>query len=270
MTNVPMRRVVSLVLIFIVISAIFLVLDRRSLLDPIRDGLGEVLAPIASTFEGVVQPRVGGSDLEVAYATVVADRNRVVAENARLKAEVEELKALREQVRVEQLRPDITYVPARVTGQDPTGSQQFITINKGSADGLRQGMAAVSPDIFVGQITEVQEHQARVLLVTDPALAVGAMLYDARADGVVYGTRGSGGLLIMRHVDKDVVPSELEWVVTSDVAASETAQVPSNIPIGVVVGEPALNAQSDQLEIMVQPAADFENLMTVWIAVPNG
>lgn len=270
MTNVPMRRVVSLLLTFVVISVIFLMLDRRSLLDPIRDGLGEVLAPVASTFEGIGRQGIRDSDLEVAYATVVAERNRVVAENARLKSDVEELEALREQVRVEQVRPDITYVPAEVTGQDPTGSQQFITINKGSADGLRTGMAVVDPDMFVGQVTDVQEHQARVLLVTDPTSSVGAMLYDARADGVVYGTRGIDGLLVMQHVDKDVVPGEMEWVVTSDVATSVTAQVPSNIPIGIVVGEPMLNARSDQLEIMVQPAADLENLKIVWIAVPNG
>lgn len=269
MTNMPMRRVVSLLLTFVAVSIIFLVLDRRSLLDPIRDGLGEVLSPIARTFEGIARPRMGDSDLEVAYATVVAERNRVVAENARLKADVEELEALREQVRVEEVRPDITYVPAEVTGQDPSGSQQFITINKGSADGLREGMAVVDPDMFVGQVAKVEEHQARVLLVTDPSSSVGAMLYDARADGVVYGTRSSGGLLIMQHVDKDVVPGEMEWVVTSDVAASETAQVPSNIPIGIVVGEPMLDAQSDQLEIMVQPAADLKNLKTIWIAVPN-
>lgn len=270
MTNLSKRRVVSMVLTFIAISVAVLILDRRALLDPIRDGLGEVLSPIATTFEGIGQRRVGGSRLEVAYATVVAERNRVVAENARLKSELEEVEALREQNRAEQQRPDITYVAADVILRDPSGSQQFVIINKGSADGLRVGMAVVDPDMYVGQITEVQEHQARVLLVTDPTSSVGAMLYDARADGVVYGAPASGGLLIMQHVDKDVVPGEMEWVVTSDLPESETAQVPSNIPIGIVVGEPVLNAQNDQLEITVQPAADLKNLNTIWIAVPNG
>lgn len=269
MTNMPMRRVGSLMLTFVLISVVLLVLDRRSLLDPIRDGLGEVLSPVTGAFEGVLQPGVGDSDLEVAYATVVAERNRFASENAQLKSEMEELEALREQNRAEQQRPDITYLGAKVIGRDPSGSQRFVIIDKGSADGLREGMAVVDPYIYIGQITDVQEHQARVLLVTDPGSSVGGMLYDARADGVVYGAPGTAGLLVMRHVDKDVTPGEMEWIVTSDMAESETAQVPSNIPIGIVVGEPVLNAQSDQLEIMVQPGANLNDLTTIWIAVPN-
>jgi rod shape-determining protein MreC len=267
MTNVPARRIVSLVATFVVICLVLLLLDRRSLLDPIRDGLGEVLSPVTSTFEDVMAPGSGGTGLEVAYATVVAERNELAAENARLTAELEELEALREQNKAEQQRPDITFVGAEVTGRDPTGTQEFIMINRGSKDGLREGMAVVNPYIYIGQVTEVQEHRARVVLITDPHASVGAMLHDVRADGVIYGTRGN--LLVLRHVDKDVAPGKMEWVVTSDLAESETAQIPANIPIGVVVGEPVLNAQSDQLEITVQPGADLKNLTNVWIAVPN-
>jgi rod shape-determining protein MreC len=267
MTRVPTRRVVSLVTTFIVICLVILILDRRSLLDPIRDGLGEVLSPISSSFEGVMQPGPGDTELEAAYATAVVQRNELAAENAQLTSELEELEALREQNKAEQQRPDITYVGASVIGRDPSGTQDFIMINKGSEDGLREGMAVVNPYIYIGQITEVQQHRARVVLITDANASVGAMLNDVRADGVIYGTRGNA--LVLRHVDKDVVPGEMEWVVTSDLAESETAQIPANIPIGVVVGEPVLDAQSDQLEIMVQPGADLTNLTNVWIAVPN-
>lgn len=267
MTRVPTRRVISMVMAFIVICLVIFVLDRRSLLDPIRDGLGEVLAPVSSRFENTWQRGVGGTDLDVAYATAVAERNELAAENAKLVAELEELEALRKQNQAEQQRPDITYVSASVIGRDPSGTQKFIRINKGSKDGLRVGMAVVNPDIYIGQITEVQEHQARVVLITDSNASVGAMLNDQRADGVLYGMRD--GMLMLRHVDKDVVPGEMEWVVTSDLANSETAQIPANIPIGVVVGDPVVNAQGDQLEITVQPAADMKNLTTIWIAVPN-
>ena len=267
MTNVPTRRVISLIATFIVVCLVLLVLDRRALLEPIRDGLGEALAPVSSAFEDVLQPGVSGTELEVAYATVVVERNELAAENARLTAELEELEALREQNKAEQQRPDITYVNAQVTGRDPSGIQDFIIINKGTKDGLREGMAVVSPYIYIGQITEVQEHRARVVLISDQNASVGAMLHDSRSDGVLYGTRDN--LLVLRHVDKDVVPGETEWVVTSDRAESVTAQIPANIPIGVVVGEPVLNAQSDRLEITVQPGTDLKNLTNVWIAVPN-
>lgn len=267
MTNIPARRVVSMVATFVVLCLVLLLFDRFSLLDPVRDGLGEVLAPVSEAFEDFGQQEPGGSRLEVAYATAVAERNELAAENARLTSELEEVAALREQNKAEQQRPDITFVGAKVIGRDPSGTERTILINRGSADGLREGMAVVDPYIYVGQITAVDEHQAKVLLISDSHASVGAMLNDQRTDGVIYGTRG--GMLLMRHVDKDVEPGELEWIVTSDLANSETAQIPPNLPIGVVVGEPHLDARSDQLELTVQPGTNLDELTKVWIAVPN-
>lgn len=269
MTQMPMRRVVSSLLVFMAICAVILVLDRRSLLDPIRDGLGEVLTPIAQSFESVGQPRLSDSELEVQLATVTADRDRLAAENAQLKADTILLEDLQEQLRVEQARPDLSYFAVSVIGRDPSGAQEFVIINSGAADGLREGMAVVDPNYYVGQLVEVQEYQSKVMLISDVNANVGAMLHNSRADGVVYGTRDAGGMLRMQHVDKDATVTEAEWVVTSDVADSETAQVPPNLLIGIVVGEPVLNAQNDQLDIMVQPAADMGNLGTLWIVVPN-
>lgn len=270
MTKIPTRRVVSQVTTFIVICLVLLLFDRLSWLDPVRDGLGEVLSPVSEAFESIGQPGTGGSSLEVAYATAVAERNRLASENAQLTAELEDVEILREQNRAAQQRPDITYVGAKVIGRDPSGTEQMIIINRGTADGLREGMAVVNPDIYVGQITSVDQHQAKVQLISDSHASVGAMLNDhrdERADGVIYGTRS--GMLVMRHVDKDVKPEELEWIVTSALADSETAQVPPNIPIGVVVGEPKLDARGDQLELTVQPGTDLNDLTNVWIAVPN-
>lgn len=267
MRTTPSRRVVSGLLTFVVISIAILLIDRQGWIDPIRDGLGEVLAPISERVSDSFRGTTPNTELEVAYATVVAERNEVVAENARLKSELEEVEALRLQNQAEQQRPDITYVSAKVIGGDPAGLQRALIINKGHADGLRVGMAVVDPFMYVGQIIEVQERQARVLLLTDGNASVGGMLYDARADGVVYGNRSS--VLTMRHVDKDITPGEMEWVVTSDIASSETALVPPNIPIGIVIGEPAVDAQSDQLELTIQPGTKVNELTTVWIAVPN-
>ena len=269
MTTVPLRRVGTSLLIFVLISVGLLLLDRRDALDPLRDGLAQVFAPVSRAFERVGRASISESDVQRQLEQVTAERDRLKAENSQLKAAVAELETLREQLRIEQVRPDITYVPTRVIGRDPTGAQLYVIIDKGASDGLREGMAVTSPDFYVGQVSEVQEHTAKVLLIGDQSASVGAMLEDARADGVVYGRFQSGGLLVMQHVDKDVTPKEHEWVVTSDVPTSETAQVPPSIPIGIVVGEPVVNAQNDQLDIIVQPAVDFEDLETVWIAVPN-
>lgn len=269
MKTIPRKRTLISLGMFAVLCVVIIIMDRRALLDPVREGMAEAFEPVVTRFEEFGQPQLSDSELAVQLATAQAETDSLRAENARLKGELETLSTLREQLRIEGERPDLSFLSADVIGRDPSGLQDVIIVNRGSADGLRVGMAVVDPDYYVGQIIEVEAHRAKILLITDPGASVGAVLYDSRGDGVVYGTRSTDRLLVMQHVDKDVEPAEQEWIMTSDLSESSTAQVPSNILIGIVIGEPRLNAQSDQLEITVQPAADFQNLSTVWIVVAN-
>lgn len=269
MKTIPKKRTLISLGMFAVLCVVIIIMDRRALLDPVREGMAEVVEPVVTRFEEIGQPSLSDSELATQLATAQAERDSLRAENARLKGELESLSTLREQLRIEGERPDLSFLSANVLGRDPNGIQDVLILNRGSEDGLRVGMAVVDPDFYIGQIIEVEAHRSKVLLITDPSASVGAVLYDTRGDGVVYGTRSTSNLLVMQHVDKDVTPAEQEWIMTSDLSESSTAQVPSNILIGIVIGEPRLNAQSDQLEITVQPAADFEELDTVWIVVAN-
>lgn len=269
MKTVPMKRILVSLGMFALLCVVIIIMDRRALLDPVREGLGEVFKPVVTRFEEVAQPEPSDSELAQQLATAQAENDSLRAENARLQGELEELEVLREQVQFESERPDVTPLAAEVLGRDPSGTQQVLILDRGSSDGVEVGMAVVDPDYYVGQVVEVESNRSKVLLITDPSASVGAVLYDSRGDGVVYGTRSTNNVLTMRHVDKDVMPQPQEWVMTSDMTESATALIPSNLLIGIVVGEPVLNAQSDQLEITVQPAADFQDLRNVWIVVPN-
>lgn len=269
MTSLPRKRVLVSLGFFALLCLVVFVMDRRALLDPLREGMAEAINPVVTRFEEIGQPSLTDSELETQLATAQAENDSLRAENARLKGELEELEVLREQVRIEGERPDLSFLDAKVIGRDPNGVQQILIIDRGSNDGLRVGMAVVDPDFYVGQIVEVEANRAKVLLITDPGASVGAVLYDSGGDGIVSGTRNPDGVLVMQHVNKDVKATEQEWIMTSDLSESTTAQIPSNILIGFVIGEPRLNAQSDQLEITVQPAADFRNLDTVWVVVEN-
>jgi rod shape-determining protein MreC len=143
-----------------------------------------------------------------------------------------------------------------------------IQIDVGSDDGVRVGMAVVSPYYYVGQVVEVTEQTSKVMLIVDASQSVGAMLLETRADGIVYGQWQQGGYLTLLHVRADTVPQEGEMVVTSEFSQTQTRQVPANIMIGEVVGEPTRNAQTDTLEIRIRPGvSDFNSLTTVYVAV---
>lgn len=268
MTTIPLRRVLALVFVFALICGSLIVLDRRSALDPVRSGLNEIVSPASAAFYDVVDRTRSESDLEQQLATAVAERDALRAENSQLKADTVELAQLQQMLGVEQRNPELDLTMANVIGQDPSGPQRFIVIDKGSQDGVREGMAIVSPDYYLGQVSEVSENESRVMLIIDASQAVGAVLQESRGTGIVKGQWQLGGYLTMLHVEPANAPADGEWVVTSDAAGTQTRQVPPNIPIGQVYGEPRVNEQTATLEIQVRPGvADITDLSVVYVAV---
>jgi rod shape-determining protein MreC len=255
---------------FLAISIGLIVMDRSSLLDPIREGLSEVVNPVQAGFSELVDPDRDQSDLEKELAETKLERDALIAENANLKANQQELESLRVLQGVQEANPGLSYTPVRVIGRDPSGLQYWVKIDKGSNDGLAKGMAVVDPNFYVGQITEVQENEAVVTFIIDTSMRVGAKLVDTRTDGVVYGRWQVGGRLLLGNLDKNYTPAADEVVVTADDSSVQTRQVPPNIPIGRVIGEPRLNEQTDELEVDVLPFVDnFDDMQVLYVVVEN-
>lgn len=265
MNSRNMRRTGLALLAFIVLTTSVVLTDRVGLLDPVREGLTQLVSPVSESFYRVAQQPEDPSDTQVRVDELASERDELIAENAQLRADIEQLEESGEHQEVRDARPDITFVAANVIGRDPTGSEMFVTIDRGASDGVREGMAIVDPVFYVGQVDSVTENTARVQLIIDVNAGVGARLLDAGQDGMIYGRWQSGGRLVMQHVSPSAELQQEEWVVTS----SLTNQVPPNIPIGWVIGEPEVNPQNDQLMVEVQPAASFDALDTVMIAIPD-
>lgn len=269
MRHLPFKRLAISIGFFAIFCLGVMLMDARSLLDPLRSGLGVVLNPIITELQDIGQPAEPGDPVEVQLATAEAERDALRAENMLLQGQLDEQAVLLQTMQIQSDYTDREVLPARVLGTDPSGLQQKIIINRGSADGVREGMAVIDGTHFIGQVTDVEEHRSSVLLITDSNASVGARMYNSRADGILYGNGRTNPNLTLRHINRAVEPAENEWIMTSDLFESETAQVPGNIPIGWIVGEPTVNAQTDQMEFTVQPAADFDNLENVWIVVPQ-
>ncbi len=268
MTNLPLRKVLIAVLAFVVLCGAFVVLDRQGVLKPVRTGLNEIVQPITTGFSDLTDRRKSESDLAQDLATVTAERDALKAENSQLKADTAELEQLREMQAVEDRYPEIELIPAKVLGRDPTGHQMFLLIDLGTDDGIQVGMAVLSPYFYVGQVVEVSETEAKVMLIIDASQSVGAMLEDSRGEGIVSGQWQHGGYLQLDHVQNSQAPKDGEWVVTSSSNMTMTRQVPPDIPIGQVIGEPVVDPQTDTLTIQVRPGiANFNTLSTVYVAV---
>jgi len=77
---------------------------------------------------------------------------------------------------------------ARVIGRDATGVSRTLVLDRGEADGVTKGAAALAPEGIVGHVFFASAHAARVLLISDHNSGVDALVQRTRARGIVQGT----------------------------------------------------------------------------------
>lgn len=222
------------ILILLAIAVLFVLLGIIGALGPMRSAGAWAARPFSSLTSKVGGGIAGGWE-------VVTSAGRLSGENQRLRSEVASLRQrlsedaelraqndqLRAQLGVGQVRPD-SLVAAEVIGYQPDNFRQFITISRGSSDGLKEGMAVVSQGTLVGTIQDVTPSSAKVFLVIDPNFRVTGLDQDAasRPTGTVHGQIGSG--LIMDKIAQNETINPGDTVVTSGSG--------NNIPKGLIIG----------------------------------
>ena len=222
-----------IVLLLFTLVVMSLRVKQRQGVDFVDALLIEVCAPFQRASAFVIQT-VGG--VFEGYVFLV----HLQGENVLLKQRVSELQKENHQMREmvfenERLRgllqfQDRMAVPmigAEVIGQDPSSWFRSITINRGERDGVRKGMAVISPDGVVGQVLKTSLHYSTVLLITDYSSAVDAIVQRTRAKAIVEG-QGENRCQL-----KYLLRSE--EIVTGDVVI--TSGLGGVFPKGLQVGE---------------------------------
>jgi rod shape-determining protein MreC len=269
MFTVNVRQTIVLIFLFVVVSASLIALDSQNRMDWFRSPASQILSPVVWLFNqagsGISSLAAGNpSDLQREFDQVRQERDALLAENAELRLLEDEVQQLRNQLDFQETFPDLQPVPANVIGEDPKGVERIIIIDQGRQAGLRTGMAVVSPEFFVGQVTNADDHRARVTLVIDSTAQIGGMLQNSGAEGVVYGRWQAGGLIEMRHIDPNVEVEMGEIVVTS----GRTARVPAGLIIGRV-SEIELDMQADTQTVILTPMVDFRALQSVTVILSD-
>ena len=256
-------KTLSFLALFVVVSLGAILLDTHGLLNPIKRPLEAVISPIASRFNDVAGgPNISQSD-QVAQLT--AERDHYRAEAMRLQNAENENTQLREQLGIEQKFNDFDVLSAGVVARDPSNSDKFITIDKGSDDGIATGMAVVDPNNYVGQVTQVGPKQSRVTLMIDSQAAPVSVQIVNGGDGIMYGMWQSGGRAEMRYVDYDAKPNPGDYVLTSSDSATQSRGVPGGLLVGQVGDGVKSDALTDELTVPIIPAANFERLRVVTV-----
>lgn len=148
-------------------------------------------------------------------------------------------------------------VPAKIIERDPVTFINNITIDKGTFDGIKNGMAVVSSGVFIGTVKETFAHTSIVLLVTSKDSIIQAMLQNSRAKGILRG--GISGLYI-DYITLDTNYKVGENVVTSGLGG----EVAPGLLIGTA-GKLTSSSSSIFKMINVEQSIDISNLELVFV-----
>jgi rod shape-determining protein MreC len=120
---------------------------------------------------------------------------RLDAENAMLRDMKKENDILREQNELF-LRDRFEGQMAQIIGRDSHGLGNWISIDKGSRDGIEEGMpVVVSGRNLVGKIKNIYSTSSQVMLLSNPESYVNAEAGSVQAKGIVKGEYGAGLIL---------------------------------------------------------------------------
>lgn len=262
----------SLLALLLVAALILLTLDfREGGQGPITDAQQAVVAafaPVQDVVAGLVRP-------VTELFSSIGELGGLRESNAALE---EELRALREQqVLLAQLagendrlralvgmqeRLDLSTTSARVVAQPPGAFRWSVLIDVGADHGVRENMAVINADGFVGKVVDVAPGHSRVQLVVGPTAG-----YSVRVEGT-----GQHGLLSGRGSN----PMQLQVIDDPEVEVPAGAQVvtrwfrgtaiPDGLPVGVVAEAAPGQLESAQFAA-VQPYVDWRRLDLVMVVL---
>jgi rod shape-determining protein MreC len=244
---------------------LLLLLRPTGYFQPVEDILATVLAPVQYSLNWVSTRVVGwaaalasSSSLQAQVDELQATVDRLMIENVRLREADIERATLREALQFKQANPTYEMLAAEVIGRDPSNLLQYILIDRGVDDGLAAGMPVVTARGLVGKITTVYPRSARVMLLTDFASSVNALIQSSRATGVLEGQGQSG--LVVRYVEQREQVQVGDVVLTSGLGGN----FPRRLVIGQVISVKNSNVDMFQ-EVQVLSAVNFTQLEMVLV-----
>ena len=263
----------TLLIVLLVVSLVLFVAYAR-------EGNDGPLHSLQNTTSGMVTPltAVGSTVGSLAASGTMSvedltasdvSYNQLKENNARLSQMVVELEEYRQEAaRLESIigladAYGFTSVAARVVGYSTDSYNRSITLDAGSAAGIKTGMPVMGTTGVIGQVVSTTPATCNVRLLTDPQSGVSVLVQSSRAEGIL---RGSvEGTLYLEGIDDTVEVKEGDVVITSGLGGGYYR--------GLVVGMITKIEQrpgSLSRTIVVTPNASFSNISEALVVIAMG
>lgn len=154
------------------------------------------------------------------------------------------------------------YYPAKVINNSVTGQNNYLTIGRGYAQGIRKDMAVVSPSGIVGTVVNVSKNMATVMSLLHRQSRVSVSLKKTGETGSIEWDGKDPLVITFKNIPKSVPVKIGDTVVTSRY---------STFPAGQLVGTvSAVESEtgSNFYKLKLRPLTNFFNIQFVY-AVKN-
>jgi len=272
-TSRPPSRTLSLLVTCVLLAVALMGLSQTAVAQPARGFLEALVAPLQHGFSETahnvdtwIQTANTMHTLDGQNAQLREDIARLQSENAQLRGLRTENDTLRKMLGFQLEHPDLQSLSASVIGRDPTGLSRLLVLDRGSAQGVREGMAVTSPGgLLLGRVTAVTASQATVLLIDDIDSSIAVKVDRSNVDAVVQGQAQHGGRLLVKRIAQGADVGRGDLLKTSGVGGT--------LPKGLLVGQIYEVHQKDidlEQEALAYPLAIPESVDQVLVILSAG
>jgi rod shape-determining protein MreC len=157
-----------------------------------------------------------------------------------------------------------------IIARDPDTNYSSITINKGSAQGIKKDMPVIAIQNgrvgLVGKIMSVGRNTSMVMSIYDSKCHVSARIgtADTRDIGLVSGMGSEDTPLLMRYIKKRVYDEKNLQYGDPVVTSGENGNYPRNVLIGRI-SKAVPHGYDSSLDIELTPVIEFSRLESVLV-----
>jgi rod shape-determining protein MreC len=150
------------------------------------------------------------------------------------------------------------FYPAKVVGSFVSTQTNYITIHRGTAQGIKKDMGVISTNGIVGRVVDVSNNYAVVMTALSRLFKAKAKLKRSGETGTIEWDGVSPSYLLLRDIPNSAKLLKGDTVITSELSSI----YPPNIMVGTVA-EVLKEASSNFLTIKIKTATNFNNLQFV-------
>jgi rod shape-determining protein MreC len=151
-----------------------------------------------------------------------------------------------------------------VIGTSGSDQSRLLLLDKGANDGLKPGMAVITPDGVVGKLRDVFPSTSQLLLLSDPTSGAGVFLQSTRIRAILKGS--PTGQIVIQDLTPDDRIKPGEKVLTS----GGDLVFPRGLAVGTVESLKLDPEHQPYTLITLKPAANLNQLEEVLVVTATG